>query len=48
MLEKETSVGLITEDFLLMKFYNLLSEKNIKRENEMMKRKSSSNTNTLG
>lgn len=42
LLEKEFNVGPITEDFLAMKFWNLLDEKNLKRYSDSMKRKDSS------
>ena len=38
IIEKEFNVGPITDDFLLMKFNNLLSEDNIKRYNESMEK----------
>lgn len=33
LVEKEFNVGPVTEDFLAMKFWNLLDEKNISRYN---------------
>ena len=37
LVEKEFNVGAIDETFPLMKFWNLIDEKNNKRYNDMMK-----------
>lgn len=48
MVEKEFHVGFITEDTLMMKFWNLLNEENSKRYSDSMKKNSTGEINTFG
>jgi hypothetical protein len=48
LIEKEFHVGVVSEDFLLLKFWNLWDDDNVRMYNESLKRGDSDVPHTMG